>query len=101
MLRCQEKLDLLNKADGHMMQNAYSLANSDRHIKDDWRATAQYGLGPKIMVIIDILSQALCGQHLLGEDLLDNARKARIERGGASEPRDYQESDSLDTIKNL
>jgi hypothetical protein len=68
----KEQLNALHMADAHMVKNKYF-----------------------------ILSQALCGQHLHAEDLLNDARKARIEGGGSSEPRDYLESDVLSAIHNL
>jgi hypothetical protein len=97
----KEQLNALHMADAHMVKNKYFIASSYNNIKKNWRASSRYDLGPKIMALIDILSQALCGQHLHAEDLLNDARKARIEGGGSSEPRDYLESDVLSAIHNL
>jgi hypothetical protein len=99
------KLTALGKANAATFQRWYSVAKSTTTFKDNWHARpnfkANYKVSQKCMAYIAILSEALCGQRLLGEDFIDDAVWARIEAGGENETRDIQEQDVLDAIQNL
>jgi ElaB/YqjD/DUF883 family membrane-anchored ribosome-binding protein len=98
----QEMLNAVDNASAMLFKRTYSVSNSVRIIKDNWHARpnfkANYNVSQKC---IAILSEALCGQHLLGEDFIDDAVWARIEAGGENETQDIQEQDILDAIQNL
>jgi hypothetical protein len=101
----KEMLNAVDNASAMLFKQTYSVSNSVRIIKDNWHARpnfkANYKASQKCMAYIAILSEALCGQHLRGEDFIDDAVCARIEAGGATETQDIQEQDVLDAIQNL
>ena len=100
---------LISKMNGvsqHKFKDAYSVANSIIAIRNNWRVrttdqTKHLLKDPRCVAMISILSKALPGQHLLGEDFLVAAMNARIAASGSSEPKRLLEQDVLDAIHNL
>jgi hypothetical protein len=68
----QEMLNAVDNASAMLFKRTYSVSNSVPIIKDNWRVRpnfkANYKANQKCMAYIAVLSEALCGQHLLGED---------------------------------
>ena len=109
LLPHSEVKKLLSKMDGvpqYTFDRTYSIANSIRTIRDNWRVrttdqTKHLLKDPRCVAMIGIFSKALPGQHLLGEDFLVAAMDARIAAGGSSEPKHLLEQDVSDAIQKL
>ncbi|KAI4950098.1 hypothetical protein J4E91_004754 [Alternaria rosae] len=96
----------MNSVSQHKFKDAYSVANSMQMIRNNWRVrttdqTKHLLKDPRCVAMIGIFSRALPGQHLLGEDFIIAAVKARIAAGGSFEPKRLIEQDILDAIQNL
>jgi hypothetical protein len=71
----KELLAALNNASGDKFKQAYSLNNSKRHLRYNWRVrttekTKDLTSDLRCFAMIAIFSKMLPGQHLLGEDFL-------------------------------
>ena len=102
----KKQLVKMNSVSQHKFKDAYSVANSIIAIRNHWRVrttdqTKHLLKDPRCVAMISILSKALPGQHLLGEDFLVAAMNARIAASGSSEPKRLLEQDVLDAIHNL
>jgi hypothetical protein len=102
----KELLAALNNLSQPMFKRPYSVNNIRGQMRNNWRIRTTEltkDLTSDLMCfgMIAIFSKILPGQHLLGEDFLFAAARARIETGRPSEPKDIQEQDVLDAIQNL
>jgi hypothetical protein len=102
----KELLAALNNMSQSIFKRSYSVNNIRGQIRNNWRVrtteqTKDLTSDLRCFAMIAIFSKILPGQHLLGEDFLVAAARARIETGGPSEPKEIQEQDVLDAIQNL
>ncbi|CAI9637119.1 unnamed protein product [Alternaria burnsii] len=102
----QKRIAKVKAASQSELKQAYSSSDCGGYLTEHWRVhTTEKTKGLtndlRCYAMINIFSEALSGQHYLGEAFLFNATKARIEAGGSSESKDIQVQDVLDAIQTL
>ncbi|CAN9134194.1 unnamed protein product [Alternaria sp. RS040] len=102
----QKRIAKVKAASQSELKQAYSSSDCGGYLTEHWRVhTTEKTKGLtndlRCYAMINIFSEALSGQHYLGEGFLFNATKARIEAGGSSESKDIQVQDVLDAIQTL
>jgi len=93
-------LDALASANARVMKARYSVTQSKRIIQDNWHVNEIQALDAKCLATMAILSQATCGQPLLAENAMFDAKLAR-RSADASAPKDTQEEDVLKVINDF
>lgn len=73
---------------------------SKRIIQDNWRVNEIQALDAKCLATMAILSQVTCGQPLVAENAMFDAKLAR-RSADASAPKDLQEEDVLNAINDF
>ncbi|KAH4942498.1 hypothetical protein HBI26_063530 [Parastagonospora nodorum] len=93
-------LNILASANARTLKARFSVTQSKRIIQDNWRVNEVQALELKCLATMAILSQATCGQPLLAENAMFDAKLAR-RSADASAPRDLQEEDVQKVIDDF